>query len=100
MAVSKKFVGATKWKIAIIGLKWKDALKRLSTQIEIDSQAATSRTRSKLERGDSGALRNVATCRAILHNRVAKASRGLPVTTDAVAGFDEKIAVVGAEQTE
>lgn len=86
--------------ISITGLKLKDVLKRLSTHVEMESQAAVLRVRPELERDDSEALRNVATCRAVLKSRVADICRSLPEMADAVAGFDEYIAGIEPEQTE
>lgn len=67
----------------------KDSSKRLSTQVEIDSQAAVSRIHSEHERdGDSKALRNATICQAVLRNCVPEALCSLPQTIDVVAGSD------------
>lgn len=50
MAMSGAVVDATERKVFIIGLEWKDALRRVSTQMEMDSQAVISRTKVELER--------------------------------------------------
>lgn len=98
--VSGEVADATKRKVSIIGLELKDALKRVSTQDEIKSQAAISRRRAELERDDIEALRNVATCRAVLHDCVVKCSRILPKTTDEVVCFDDGNVFVEPSQNE
>lgn len=75
-------------------LKLKGAFNRVLTQIDMESQAAILRVRAPLERVDSEALRNAATCLAIFHDCVAEVCRSMAGTTDAVAGFDESVAVV------
>lgn len=77
-----------------------DALKRASTQIVVESRAAILRIRVELERDDKEELQICATCRALLHNCVAKVRRGLPNTTDSVVCFDADIAFAEPEQTE
>lgn len=72
----------------------------MSTQIEMVSHFAILCIRDVLERNDSGALHNVATCQAVLHNRVPEALPTLPGTTDVVAGFYEDSAVAVPGQTE
>lgn len=99
MAVLGQVANATKRKVAIIGLKLKDSLKRSSRQTEMLPQAATLLIQSKLESDDSEALRNVATCHVVLHNSGAEFCRGLLKTADAVISLDEDIAVVEPEQT-
>lgn len=98
MVVSREVADATKRTATIVGLEFKGALKWLTIRIEIKSRAAISCIRSELDRDDTRALRNVASCRAVLHNWVAEAHRSLSETTDAVADFDENIAVVELEQ--
>lgn len=100
MTLSGEDSDVTKWKVVITGLELKGALKRVSTQIDIELQAAISRIRPELEHDDSEMLRNVATCRAVLHNLVAKVLRIFSDTTDSVASFDVDIAVVEHGQTE
>lgn len=89
-----------KQKAAINGLELKEALKRLSTYIEMDSQTTVSRIQSDLERDESEKLRNVTTFRTVLHSCVPKVCPSLPEMFYAVAGFNGYIAVVGPEQTE
>lgn len=100
MTVSWEVVGATKRKVSIIGLKLKDALNWVSTQVQMLSQVATSRMCTKLGRVDSEAFRNVAAFWAVLHNRRAKADRNLLEMTVAVAGFNGNIVVAEPGQTE
>lgn len=45
-------------------------------------------------------LLNITTGQVVLHNRVAKARLSLPEKTNAVVGFDGKIAVFEHGQTE
>lgn len=99
MAVSGEATDGTKWKVSIIRLELKDALKRLSTQIEIESQAAILRIRAEPERSGSEALQKTATCRSMLHNRVAEVRCDLSHTTDWVTCFDVNIAVIEPGQT-
>lgn len=100
MVLSREVTHATKRKFAITGLKLKDALKQVTTQIEIKGRAAISRICTKLERDDSEELQNFATCQAVLHNRAADFCCILPDTTDSVAIFDANNAVVGLGETE
>lgn len=93
MLVFREVADAIKQKVAIFGLKLKDALKRVSSHIKMELQAAISRIRTELERDDSEVLRILASCRAVLHNRVAEARRSLPGATVSVVGFDVDIAV-------
>lgn len=46
MKMSEEATGATKWKVSIIEMELKDALKRGSTQIEMEPQAAILRIRA------------------------------------------------------
>lgn len=66
----------------------------------MESQGAISRIRAELQRGDSEALRNVATCRAVLHNRVSEVCRNLPYLTESVVGFDAGVSIAKPRQTE
>lgn len=77
MAVWEKVANTTKRKVSIIGLELKHALKRVSTQIEMWSQATILHIREELERNDRKSFRNVAICLPVSHNRVAKAPRSL-----------------------
>lgn len=72
----------------------------MPTQIEMESQVAILRIWTELERDDSEALENVATCRPVLHNRVAKVCLTLPDMTNSMVGFDANVAVVEPEQIE
>lgn len=87
IAASGKATDATKQKVSIIGLDMKDALRWVLTQTEIELQAAILGIRTGLESDDSEALRSAATCRAVLHSRVAKLRRSLPDKTDSLAGL-------------
>lgn len=69
MVVLGEVAVTTKRKVGIIRLEQKDALKRVATHIEMEPQAAFAHIPLKLERGDSDALHNVPTCRAVLHRR-------------------------------
>lgn len=94
MAVFRDATDATERKVSIIELALKDTLNQVSTKIEIKSQTAILRIRADLEREYSKALQNVLTCQIVLHSRMEEVRRCLPDTTDSVAGFDAKIAVV------
>lgn len=72
----------------------------MSTHTEMESQAAILCIWTGLERDDSEALQNIATCGAVLHNRVVKVYRSLLNTTNSVAGFDVDIAVAELKQSE
>lgn len=52
----REATNATEKNVSIIRLKWKDALKRVSTHIESKAQTASSRIRTELERNDSKEL--------------------------------------------
>lgn len=56
--------------------------------------------RAERERDDSEALQIVASCQAVLHNRVMEARRSMSDTTDCVVGLDAGTTVVEPEQTE
>lgn len=58
------------------------------------------RIRAYLESYESEVFYNIATCRAVLHNRVAEVRRSLLKTVDAVAGFYAAIASAEPGQTE
>lgn len=92
--MSREAGDATKRKVPFIRLNLKDVLKRVSTQVEMDSKAAILPIRAEPERDDSEALCNIAICRAVLHNREAEVRCSLLETTDAIAGFDENTANV------
>lgn len=53
VAASGEVVYAGKWKVSIIASELISALKRMSIQLETESQAAISRLRSELKRSDS-----------------------------------------------
>lgn len=53
----------------------------MSSQTKIELQADILPIRTELEPNDSDTLHNISTCRAVLHNRVAKALNRLPDTT-------------------
>lgn len=90
----------TKRNVSIIRLKLKDLLKPGSTQMEMGSKNAFPRIQADLDRNDSEALHNIATCLTVLHNRLAEISRSPLEMTDAVVSLDENIAVVEHGQTE
>lgn len=100
IAVFGEVTDATEQIDSIIGLKLKDALKRVSTQIEIELQAAASRIWRELERDDSEALQNIAICKAVLHHGLAEISCSFPDTLNLILRFDADVAVVELEQTE
>lgn len=75
-------------------------MERVSTQIESESQASISRIRPELERDDSEAFQNVATCRSVSHSRVVEVCRSLSGMTEFVVDCDADIAVVEPAQTE
>lgn len=62
MAVSGEVTDATRRKVSIIGLDLEGALKRVSTQFEIESQAVISHIQAELERDDNEAPLKVAIC--------------------------------------
>lgn len=70
VAMSRIVTNAAKLKLVINRLELKGALKRVSTQIEINSQTAVAKIRSDLDREDSEALPNVAACRTVSHTRL------------------------------
>lgn len=75
-----KAANVTKQKVSFIELDLKDALKRVSTQIKTESQAAILRIRIEFERNNSGALRDVATSRAaVLYKNAAEISRSFRI---------------------
>lgn len=100
MAVLEEVTDVTTRKDAIIGLELRAALKRLSTQVEMESLAAMLSIRTELECENSEVLRNVASCRAVLHRRSSEIRGSLPDRTDAVVGIVEDTAVVEPVQTE
>lgn len=100
MAVYGEVTDSTKRKISIIGLEPKDALIRVSTQIEMKLQEAMFRMRMEPGRDDSEGLQNVAACHAVLQNRVADVCLDLLNTGDLVAASDADISVVEPGQTE
>lgn len=93
MAMAGEDTDGNKQKVFIAELGLKVALKRVWNQIETESQAVTLGIRAEFERHVSEALRNVSTCRLVLHNRVAKICCSLPKTTALVVDFDEDIAI-------
>lgn len=70
MAMYEKATHAAEGKVSITGLDLKDALRRVSSLIKIESQAAISRFRSEFERDDNEVLRNIGLCRAVFPSRV------------------------------
>lgn len=92
MAVFREATDAAKKKVSTTVLKLKDSLKRVSTQIETELQAAILRIRTKLKRVDGETLQNVAACQAVLQNRAVEARHGLPDTTGSAVGFDADVA--------
>lgn len=100
IAVLGVIADPTKRGAAFIGLELRNAVKQLSAQIKMDSQAAVSHIWPKIEHDDSEALRKVVTCRAVLHSGGEVNSRILPKTTETVAGFDEDTASHELERTE
>lgn len=100
MAVSGEVADTIIGKVFIIGLKPKKVLKRVLTQIEAESKIAILRMRAELVRDDNETSRKVATCRAVLHNRVAEFCRSLPETADSEAGLNAANAVVEPRETE
>lgn len=72
MVVSGEATDAAQRNVAIFGLELTDALKRVSTQIEMEPLAPILNIQAELEHDDSETLRNVATSRAVLHSRVAE----------------------------
>lgn len=76
MAVSRDTAKATSWTGSFIELNPKEALKRVSTQIEMESPEPTKGIRVELERNDSEVLHNVTGCRIVLRRRnLLKVSR-------------------------
>lgn len=67
-AISKEVADATRRRAAINWLELKNALKQVSTHVEMESQGAISRTCPELERYDSEALRSVVSCRTLLRS--------------------------------
>lgn len=100
IAVSREDTLATRLNAFFTGLDLKDFLKRVSTQIEIESQATILQIRTDIGHDDSEALRNFAIRRALFCNRVTNVCRSLPDITDSVAGLDSKVAVVQPVQTD
>lgn len=68
------------------------------TQIKMDLQAAIFRIWTEPKRDDCKALWNVATGRAVLHNRVRQVCSMLRGNANPVAGSDTEIVVVESVQ--
>lgn len=100
MVMSEDAVDATNWNVFIMELKLKDALKRVSTQIENELQVVIACIKTELERDDREVVRNVATCRVVKHNCVGEARRSLTDATESVAGLDVDIAIAELGQSE
>lgn len=81
-------------------LELKYTLKRVLTQVDIESQPAVLRIQTELECNNCEALQNFATCRAMLHIGVAEDRRGLPDMIFSGALFDADIAVTEPGLTE
>lgn len=75
MTVSRVVTDAIKCNVAIIDLDLKDALKQVASPIETGANAANFCIHLELVCADNGLLRNVATCRAVLYNRVPEVCR-------------------------
>lgn len=100
MAVSIKATIMTKRKVAVTGMESKDFLKRVTSHTEAESQVAASCIREELEHNYSELFRNVAACRALLHNQVERVYRTLPNTYSGVVYFKAKVAVVESIHTD
>lgn len=82
---SAKFSSAADGEVVIVEKKLVDALKRVSTNIEMKSKWAISRIRAAFERDDGIALRSVAISPSVLRSRLAEVRRGLPTPRDVTA---------------
>lgn len=98
--MSKKATDAIFRNVFNMELKLKSAMTQVSTQIEIELQAAILRICTETVCNDSDALLNVAPCRALLHNCVTNFCRCLPDKTSSVAGFIADTTVVELERAE
>lgn len=108
-AISSEITSPTDRKVAIVESELVDALKQLSTNIEMESQEAISCVRAELERDDGDALRSVAASRAVLKSSFIEVCRDLPksrgctavsggeAATPASGAIDEPMAVPDAE---
>lgn len=91
---------ATRRKAAPARMELKDVLRRASTRIEIELQAAILRDQTELERSDSEVFCNVGTCRAVLHNCGTDVRRSFPDRSNSVAAFVADIVVAEPGQAE
>lgn len=79
--------------LTITGLELNNVLKQVWLLMETELQTAILRTPAEPERDDSETFRNVANCRALLHDRVAEVHFSLPDMVDFEVGFGVDIAV-------
>lgn len=100
MATPEVVTDAIKQKVSIIGLILKNVLIWVSPQIEMESQVPVLQIQAELESNSWGAFCNVATCQAVLHNRMAEVCQSLLERIVAVAGSDQDIAVAGSGKIE
>lgn len=70
--VFEEAINVIKWNVFVIGMELKAALKRVSTEVKMETQEAFSQIWTEHEHGDSETLLNVAARCAKLHNRAAE----------------------------